>query len=107
MHAVLRIEARRDLRLAADFYEDQHLGLGDRFLDYIAEMLEELETLPAVYSKLHGFHCKSLRRFPFAIYYLVKDETIDVVAVIDQRAHPLVIASRLRREGDSSSSGSD
>lgn len=44
---------------------------------------------------MDGFHRLLSRRFPYAVYYLVEPETIDVYAILDCRRDPLWIQERL------------
>jgi len=37
------------------------------------------------------------KRFPFAIYYALRDDIVTVVAVLDCRQNPASITDRLRR----------
>jgi hypothetical protein len=48
--------------------------------------------------KVKGFYRMLIGRFPFALYYLLEDTSIDIYAVLDCRREPSWIRSRL---GDS------
>lgn len=50
-----------------------------------------------VHRQVHG-SCRLLGRiFPFAVYYVINDNTVDVKAVLDCRRDPQWIKRRLRR----------
>ena len=87
--------ARADLELAADFYESQCQGLGTDFLTAIIADIDALEIHGGIHRMEFGFHRSVSRRFPFAIYYLVEAEIVDVYAVIDCRQDPGKTADRL------------
>ncbi len=42
-----------------------------------------------------GFHRMLVKRFPFAVYYLIEDDRADIYAVLDCRRDPEWIAKRL------------
>jgi plasmid stabilization system protein ParE len=97
MRVELRIEARLDLVEAASFYDRQREKLGDYFLDRILSNLQTLEASAGVHELTFGFHRKLVDRFPFAIYYLVSESVVDVVAILDCRRDPEGISRRLGR----------
>ena len=89
--------ARDDLRNGWMFYECQLVGLGDRFLDAIEADIRSLTLYAGIYSKVDGFHRLLIRRFPFALYYLV-EASIDIYAILDCRRDPLWIRTRLQTD---------
>lgn len=89
--------AEADLRHAAAFYELQSNGLGEYFLKAIKSDIKSLLSFAGVHAVEDGFHRLLAKRFPFAIYYLVEPESIDVYAILDCRRDPAWIAERLRK----------
>ena len=96
MKVVLRAEARLDLVFAAEFYDAQRSGLGDLFIESLFEDLRSLASQSGIHQIVFGLHRKLANRFPFAIYYLVEDDTIEVVAILDCRREPETTKERLR-----------
>jgi len=96
MHVELRVEARQDLLEGVWFYEQQRKGLGDYFKDCLFEDLERLEGEAGIHEVVFGLHRKLSKRFPFAIYYRIKESVIHVVAILDCRRDPEAIVARLR-----------
>jgi len=90
-------EAERDLEIGADFYEAQRDGLGRYFNDCLLSDIESLRLFAGIHQRRHGLHCCLSKRFPFAIFYDVTSETIDIYAVLDCRQDPAAIQSRLER----------
>ena len=89
-------EAEQDLEIGADFYEAQADGLGRYFTDCLLTDMESLRLYAGVHEKSHRlFRCMA-KRFPFAIYYDVHGEIIEVYAVLDCRQDPAAIERRLR-----------
>jgi plasmid stabilization system protein ParE len=97
MNVELRDEARDDLVNGAVFYGEQSGGLDEYFLKCLREDVKKLETTGGVHEEYCGFHRSLSDRFPYAIYYLVSDEIIDVVAILDCRRDPAVLNTRLGR----------
>ena len=97
MPVELRDEAREDFVVGAWFYDRQKAGLGDYFVDCVATDLASLESTFGVHELAFGFHRKLVDRFPFAIYYLIAESYVDVVAVLDCRRDPYEIERRLGR----------
>jgi plasmid stabilization system protein ParE len=97
MNVELRDEARDDLVEGAVFYGQQSDGLDEHFLGCLRGDITKLESTGGIHEQYHGFHRSLSERFPYAIYYLVSEEIVDVVAVLDCRRDPATIAARLGR----------
>lgn len=97
MRVELRDEARDDLVEGAVFYGKQSPGLDDHFIDCIRGDLRKLESAFGIHETYRGFHRKLRARFPFAIYDLVADDFIEVVAILDCREDPKGTDRRLGR----------
>ncbi|MFI4860899.1 MAG: type II toxin-antitoxin system RelE/ParE family toxin [Phycisphaerales bacterium JB063] len=86
---LFRPEAEADVQSAYRWYESQRLGLGEEFLlsmDAAVASIRDLQQQhPIVYRNTHR---TLLRRFPYALFYLVNREQIAVIAVMHQRQDP-------------------
>lgn len=84
-----RPEAFADVAEAFSYYEEQQYGLGGEFeteLDNTLELVSEMAEMgPVVY---RGLHRVLLQRFPFAVYYLITADTIEVRGVIHTSRSP-------------------
>ena len=87
--------AKEDLREGWRFYDKNAPGLGDYFLDCIQADVRSLKLYAGIHEMSEGFHRMLAKRFPFAVYYLIETETIDVYAVLDCRRDPGWIVKRL------------
>ena len=87
--------AKEDLRNGWFFYERQSPGLGDRFLDAIEAEVQTLALYAGIHLKVEGFFRMLIRRFPFALYYLIDDDTIAIYAILDCRRDPNGLRKRL------------
>ena len=88
-------EAEHDLEIGADFYEAQREALGRYFNDCLMSDIESLRLHAGVHQRQHGLHRCMSKRFPFAVFYDVTDDTIDIYAVLDCRQDPAAIQTRL------------
>lgn len=92
-------EVADDLNEGKAFYDRRELGVGDYFWDSLYADIESLIIYAGIHCKSHGL-CRMLaRRFPYAIYYEIADETVYVVAVLPMRRSPAWIKRRLQSRG--------
>lgn len=84
--------AMADIETGRLFYERQQEGLGEYFLDSLLSDIDSLLLHAGVHQKFFGYHRSLSRRFPFAIYYRINGEIIEVWRVLDCRQRP----SRIR-----------
>ncbi len=96
MKVTLSAGAERDLLSGFEFYELQQENLGWYFLDSLYADIDSLSLYAGVHPKPTGtFHRTTGKRFPFSIYYQVKDDLATVVAVLDSRQNPKRIRAKL------------
>ncbi len=88
-------EVSNDLKLGEEFYEKQNHGLGSYFKDSIISDIESLWLYGGIHQKVFGLYRLLSKRFPYGIYYVIKDETVIVVAIVDLRQNPKKISSYL------------
>ncbi len=89
-------DAEQDIENGIYFYEAQKQGLGRYFLDTILADIDSLIIYAGIHIKIKGYHRHLSKRFPFAVYYKILDNTIKIYAVLDCRANPLSIEKRLK-----------
>jgi len=61
--------------------------------------IKSLKYFAKIHKKEYGFYRLVTKKFPFSIYYTVKDDLVLVVAILDQRKKPIVNYSLLRKRG--------
>src|SRR5690242_4843939 len=89
--------ARDDLIDGFHFYERKEAGLGRRFLNCLYTDIESLVEFGGIHRKPHRrFHRALSKKYPFAIYYTVVHETVQIRAVVDCRRRPSWIRRHLR-----------
>jgi plasmid stabilization system protein ParE len=84
-----------DMESASAFYEGRQPGTGDIFWDSLRADLELLMVYGGIHAKKSGFHRMLAKRFPYAIYYRVKDEIAYVAAILPMRRDPTWIKQQL------------
>ncbi len=88
--------AYNDLDEAFVFYESQQEGLGSYFQGSLFSDIDSLK----LYAGIHSIHLDKHRllsnRFPYAIYYVIKNDLIIVSAVLDCRRSPKWIENKLK-----------
>jgi toxin ParE1/3/4 len=76
-------EAGAELAAAADWYDDERVGLGDDLLAEAGRVLDAIAASPSTWPLVPGskivrrFLCT---RFPYAAYFVVRDERVLVLA---------------------------
>ena len=70
--------AREDLREGWTFYEKNAVGLGDYFLDCIQADVRSLQIYAGIHETAEGFHRMLVKRFPFAVYYLIAEQIVEI-----------------------------
>ena len=89
--------AEVDLQIGSAFYEEQGEGLGEYFLDSLSADIESLAYYAGIHSRTERFFKCLAHTFPYAIYYTLEREDVNVWAVIDLRKDPAWIRKTLRR----------
>ena len=85
------------LRRGFHFYEHREGGLGTYFLDSLYSDIDSLRLFAGIHTIHFGRYYRLLsKRFPFAVYYEVKENTAFVRAVLDLRRDPAWIAEKLK-----------
>jgi plasmid stabilization system protein ParE len=85
----LRPGAERDLREARNWYGEQAPGLGEEFLRAVDAALSALPRHPERHPTVHGDIRRALlRKFPYAVFYLVEENRIVVLACLHVRRDP-------------------
>jgi plasmid stabilization system protein ParE len=88
---IVRPDADHDIEEAFNWYENQHEGLGVRFLAAVDVGLRAIETNPALYRPVYKRARRVLlSKFPYALFYVGDDDAdIELIACMHHRRHPL------------------
>lgn len=86
---VIRSAAEADIERAFHWYEEQSPGLGAEFVRSIDAALAAIQRHPELFPDVHqGIRRALLRRFPYALFYVVEPQRIQVLACMHHRQHP-------------------
>lgn len=92
---VVQPQSDLDIQAAAVWYEDQRFGLGSRFLDELDQVFHRIIDNPGQFPRVADeVHRALLRHFPYGVYFLAKEGSIDVLAVLHLHRRPEMWKSR-------------
>jgi len=87
--------ARKEFFKAAEYYEEQVVGLGDAFINEVEKVFDVIKKYPSSGNKITPTERRFLvSRFPFGIIYSVDEDLIKIFAVMDLRQEPAYWKSR-------------
>ena len=82
-------EVYNDIKVAYDWYESQRIGLGEDFLLTLEESYSKITRTPKVYQLIYKtVRRKLLRRFPYGVFFVLKDDEIIIIAIMHTRRKP-------------------
>lgn len=87
--------ALRDLERGERFYERQRAGLGAYYVDSLISDIDALMLHAGVHQRCFGYFRALSKRFPYAIYYKIDNDCIDVWRVLDCRQNPVRVEQSL------------
>lgn len=88
--------AELDLLEGYGFYAIRKAEAGEYFLDSLYAAIDSLAFYAGMHPKPFGLaHRMLATRFPYAIYYELRGTTATVIAVLDCRRNPAMIAGKL------------
>src|SRR5262245_12482106 len=91
----LTAEAEADLDEAAQWYEERSAGLGEDFVSQVRTTLELIGDNPELYGEVHpGIRRARVKRFPYGVFYRLRENRVEVVAVFHDHRDPSAWQSR-------------
>jgi plasmid stabilization system protein ParE len=86
---VVRPEAAREIQEAFDWYEGRSEGLGLEFLRAADACLSGLQRNPSAFQPVHEQVRRALlRKFPYALFYLISGDSLVIVACFHVKRSP-------------------
>jgi len=93
---VIEPHATLDIEEAARWYENQLIGLGVEFVLEVDFAIEKVQRNPKLYPQSYrSIQRALLRRFPYAMYYIVNDTEVRILAVLHQVRSDKTVILRL------------
>lgn len=84
-----RPEVAAELQDAREWYEARQPGLGDELFVELESVLTRIDGSPRSFAKVHGeVHRALLRRFPYAVFFVVEPDAMVILAVLHQALDP-------------------
>lgn len=88
--------AAKDVLKIAREYEEKSSGLGKKFRDDLATVINLLRSVPQAAPVIRGnIRRKSLDRFPYSLIYAIEENEIRIYAVMHHRRRPDTWLKRL------------
>jgi len=97
MHSLRFIpEIEEDAIVGYTWYEEKAAGLGEEFLRVFYACAEEISRNPSIYPKVYKeFRRCLLRRFPYAIYFMITEKETMVFGLFHCARDPRTVTSKL------------
>jgi len=84
---IVRAAAAADLTAAVTYY--QRVGHAHRFRAELDDVIQRVSELPRAAPVVHaGVRRALMRRYPYAVFYLIAPRAVVVLAVLHQHTHP-------------------
>lgn len=95
MRLILTPDAKRDLREAQRWYEQQRSGLGVALRDELDGLFALILDQPKLFIEIKPrVHRVPLRRFPYLVFYSLRAQVIYVLAILHHARDPETWKSR-------------
>lgn len=90
--------AELDLHSSIEFYEFQKRGLGEDFLYDVETTLKRIESNPhQFYQVKRNVRKALLDKFPFGVFFYLKDDLITVFAIFHFSRNPKKLSTRIKK----------
>lgn len=82
--------AIQDIQEAIDYYEEQQIGLGEKFEYVLNKQIQRLEKNPFFRIRYDNVHCLPLKKFPFMVHFTLneKGKLVTIRAVFHTSINP-------------------
>jgi plasmid stabilization system protein ParE len=92
-------EVAIDIHEAYAWYQQARDGLGNDFIASLEVCCQQIAQAPTLLAKMHGeFRRAMVRRFPYAVFYLVEGDDVVVYGVFHASRDPDLVRRRLGRK---------
>ena len=86
---IVRHAAELDIQDAYQYYEKQKAGLGSEFVRAVDTCFSKIGRNPKAYAVVRNQVRRALiRKFPYGIFYIFRDDTVVVIACFHGRRSP-------------------
>ena len=82
-------DAESEMNKAAEYYESRQKDLGKRFLESVRSVINQIRINPEIFKIIHNnIRFAQTSIFPYGIIYRVKDECLEIIAVMHLKRRP-------------------
>jgi len=97
MNVIILSAADEELTVAKDYHDRERQGLGSEFVNAFEKAIERIVAFPEAWGLITGkVRCCVFNRFEYGVVYVVRNETIFVLAVMHLKRRPGYWNKRLR-----------
>lgn len=83
---IVRREAQSEVQKAFHYYQEKSEGLGFEFMRSLDAALQSIKRNPFAYRKIYQETRRVLlRKFPYAVFYIIEENRIVVIACFHQK----------------------
>lgn len=87
--------AKEDFKEASDYYTNESQDLSNRFKEDIKTSIDRIIFFPILFPKMTNEVRKCVTsKFPFTIFYRIKNDTIEILAIGNHYQDPTKIFKR-------------
>jgi plasmid stabilization system protein ParE len=95
---IIRPEAEGDIAETREWYEERQRGLSLEFRSALDDTMSSIAGNPELYARIYRNLRRALvARFPFAVFYVLRKESIIVIAVLHTSRSPALWRNRLKK----------
>jgi plasmid stabilization system protein ParE len=89
LRLIVRPDAEADMATGYDWYEDQREGLGKEFVEEVSTVIAMIQSEPLRFPAIFRTLRRALvHRFPYGVFFVVRSDTVIVVAVMHLARNP-------------------
>jgi len=94
---IISPEAESELIVSKEFYENKKEGLGKEFVQEIDKTIDKIVENPEQFPKVKRKQVRkaNVNRFPFGVYFAVKDTIINILSVFHFSRNPKQLNKRI------------
>ena len=83
-------KALSNIQDAVDYYDEQQIGLEERFKNYLNTYIVALQENPFYQIRYDEIRCLPLKKFPFMLHYNIdeKEKAIEILALVHTSQNP-------------------
>jgi plasmid stabilization system protein ParE len=96
MHQIqIRVLAFEDIQQAVDYYEEKTAHITDKFLEHLYLEINVIQENPELFQKKYlDTRVRYIKGFPYGIHYILREQTIIILAVLHTNRNPNIGGKR-------------